>query len=217
MRRLATLVSGETLPPIAEVTAALAALSLEELPSLAVVKARQANTIGRLPDCLAALSTISTLTIAHSKVASVTIFALPPGAALPLHDHPGMHVWCRMLHGRMHDVSLDWANETIREAQVVHNGYCDPAAEPKLIEPDQGGVLHQFTADAEIGAVFIDVVSPPYYSPPDYRDCTYLKPADAAVDLAAATVGQRVLLEPWEPEVQMDALVVERRPKPPVA
>ena len=55
------------------------------------------------------LPCVGTLTIAESAQASIVLFALPRGARLFWHDHPRMHVGCKVLWGTLHQRSADWS------------------------------------------------------------------------------------------------------------
>jgi len=53
---------------------------------------------------------ISYLDVAEDSAAALGVFVLPPRAAIPLHNHPGMTVSSRVLFGRLHVRSFDWAS-----------------------------------------------------------------------------------------------------------
>ncbi|OLP93429.1 2-aminoethanethiol dioxygenase [Symbiodinium microadriaticum] len=45
--------------------------------------------------------------VGQTREVTLCVFVLKKGASLPLHDHPGMHVFGRLLFGRMLAVSVD--------------------------------------------------------------------------------------------------------------
>ncbi|XAR65453.1 Cysteamine dioxygenase [Bertholletia excelsa] len=119
---------------------------------------------------------------------SIGIFCLPPSGTIPLHNHPGMTVFSKVLFGSMHIKSYDWVTDTtspdndhmnnIRRSQEPHHQLakvCVDAdftapCETSILYPAAGGNMHCFTALT--ACAVLDVLGPPY-SDAEGRDCTY--------------------------------------------
>ncbi|PWU85406.1 hypothetical protein C4B63_163g39 [Trypanosoma cruzi] len=118
-------------------------------------------------------------------------FVVPPGGVLPLHDHCTMVVWQRILFGRIHITSFDWAqgfepvdtqlcNRRGGEAIVVFSGTSEarsnassPASLVTSFGPHEGGVLHEIENESTEPALFVNVMTPPYNKPPNNIECMY--------------------------------------------
>ncbi|KAG9459238.1 hypothetical protein H6P81_003746 [Aristolochia fimbriata] len=117
---------------------------------------------------------------------SMCIFCLPPGAIIPLHNHPGMTVFGKILFGSMHIRSFDWAdipqdtscklNPThfqpagVRLAELKKNAVFTAPCDTSILYPAAGGNMHRFTAVT--ACAVLDVLGPPY-SDSEGRHCTY--------------------------------------------
>lgn len=119
---------------------------------------------------------------------SIGIFCLPPSGVLPLHNHPGMTVFSKLLFGTMHIKSYDWETDvspnmalkagdsqdgfdatTTRLAKLkVDSDFTAPGSTSVLYPNDCN--MHCFTAVTPCAV--LDVLTPPY-SDPDGRHCTY--------------------------------------------
>lgn len=127
---------------------------------------------------------ITHTTIYKSEKFSMVLFFLPTNAVIPLHNHPGMTVFNKLLIGSMHAKSYDWAdpddpaNESgalsadsqLRLAQLVVDDVFTAPCDTSVLFPTAGGNMHRFRAVAP--SAFLDILGPPYSIEED-RDCTY--------------------------------------------
>ncbi|CAN4082570.1 unnamed protein product [Withania somnifera] len=121
---------------------------------------------------------------------SIGIFCLPPSAVIPLHDHPGMTVFSKLIFGEMHIKSYDWADKLpveptpianplddglgdstgLRLAKVKMNSEFRSPCQTSILYPADGGNMHCFTA--RTACAVLDVLGPPYCDP-EGRHCQY--------------------------------------------
>ncbi|KAF8010852.1 hypothetical protein BT93_J1485 [Corymbia citriodora subsp. variegata] len=120
---------------------------------------------------------------------SIVIFCLPASSVIPLHNHPGMTVFSKLLFGTMHIKSYDWmvdgssgtsavlGNPQIqpsgaRLAKVKVNSEFTAPCETSILYPANGGNMHCFTAVT--ACAVLDVLGPPYCKP-EGRHCAYYR------------------------------------------
>ncbi|GJP48244.1 hypothetical protein CLOM_g7545, partial [Closterium sp. NIES-68] len=159
------------------------------LASLAMAAGAAAAEVPRAPAAAAPRRFAPPITYLHLYECaefSIGIFCIPASACIPLHNHPGMTVLSKLLYGRMHMRSFDWAfPATPAPAAAAGAG----AAQPRLAElvedqiiaapcpvevlfPTSGGNMHAFTALSP--CALLDVLAPPY-SVEAGRHCTYFR------------------------------------------
>ncbi|WOK91746.1 plant cysteine oxidase 2-like [Canna indica] len=130
---------------------------------------------------------------------SICIFFLPPRAVIPLHNHPGMTVFSKLLLGSMHIKSYDWvdpnascnptSSERLRPAKLVVDSDFTAPCNTSVLYPTTGGNIHTFTAITPCAV--LDVLGPPY-SNEDGRDITYYRDyPDTKYSVGAAEQGGR--------------------------
>ncbi|KAK2663517.1 hypothetical protein Ddye_002091 [Dipteronia dyeriana] len=109
---------------------------------------------------------------------TMCIFCFPTSSVIPLHDHPGMTVFSRVLYGSLHIKAYDWiepacfqeAKGPVRLAKLAVDEVLTPASGTSVLYPKSGGNLHSFTAVTPCAV--LDILSPSYREEAG-RKCTY--------------------------------------------
>ncbi|KAJ4851412.1 hypothetical protein Tsubulata_030612 [Turnera subulata] len=126
---------------------------------------------------------------------SMGISFLPPSGVIPLHNHPGMTVFSKLLVGTMHIKSYDWVVDSssktpgVATSSKVEQGKQQEVKYPgvglaklkvnseftapcntSILYPADGGNMHCFTA---VTACAVLEVNAPPYSDSDGRYCQY--------------------------------------------
>ncbi|XP_027169787.1 plant cysteine oxidase 1-like isoform X2 [Coffea eugenioides] len=92
---------------------------------------------------------------------SIGIFCLPPSAVIPLHNHPNMTVFSKLLFGALRIKSYDWVDDGTSSTSKINTG-----------EITHRGNMHCFTALT--ACAILDVLGPPY-SESEGRHCTFFQ------------------------------------------
>lgn len=141
-------------------------------------------------------------TLFENDAVTLCWFVVPPGRVLPLHNHPMMSVWQRVMCGSVRICSIDWlpptsqqntiSEEDLRSLErtraaegghgvVVFNDVVEGCEDPVDVRDiahfsarGGGGVLHEIAnLDDANPALFVDIIAPPYYHEPGMIECTY--------------------------------------------
>lgn len=137
--------------------------------------------------CMAALRDARSMGVGYQEVYScpemtVCIFVMRAGASIPMHDHPGMQVFGRLLFGRMKVLSADIdvnslspkSSECVapRQRAILRGeSVLGPAPVTYSLGPRSGN-LHELHAIDD--CAFLDVITPPYDEHAG-RDCSYFR------------------------------------------
>ncbi|RAL40900.1 hypothetical protein DM860_008598 [Cuscuta australis] len=110
---------------------------------------------------------------------SIGIFCLPPSGVMPLHNHPGMTVFSKILFGKMHIQSYDWVDgdpnvdkcnpSGVRLAKMKVNSDFSAPCKSSILYPKDCN-MHCFRALT--ACAVLDVLVPPY-NDLEGRHCQY--------------------------------------------
>ncbi|CAI9268175.1 unnamed protein product [Lactuca saligna] len=126
---------------------------------------------------------VACTTIYQSEKFSLCIFFLPANAVIPLHNHPGMTVFNKLLLGKVHIKSYDLVDSSdsnhesispshMKLASLKVDGVYSAPCDTSVLYPTSGGNIHAFRAITP--CAILDVMGPPY-SKKDGRDCSYYR------------------------------------------
>ncbi|TYK28379.1 plant cysteine oxidase 3 isoform X2 [Cucumis melo var. makuwa] len=125
---------------------------------------------------------ITYIDICECENFTICIFCFPTSSVIPLHDHPGMTVFSKVLYGSLHVKAYDWVEPpfiqeskgspyfSARLAKLAVDKVLTASSATSVLYPKAGGNIHCFTAVSPCAV--LDVLSPPYNEDKGRR-CTY--------------------------------------------
>ncbi|KAL9253572.1 Plant cysteine oxidase 3-like protein [Drosera capensis] len=132
------------------------------------------NSLCSLMDSLAPVDVGLKETAEDDRGYGMCIFCFPTSAVIPLHDHPGMTVFSKVLYGSLHVKAFDWVEppvfRTIKHQNSSRVRLAKLSADKVLRASSGTSVLFPKTGVTPC-AVF-DVLTPPYREAAGRR-CTY--------------------------------------------
>lgn len=149
--------------------------------------------------------TVWSSTLFQSKDAVLSWFLLPPKTKLMLHDHCTMTVFQRVLQGSITacEIEVEEGISSPLTGVVAFNGIIPPHSSGVGIAAKKNFVHELSNVDEKAPALFIDLISPPYYMSPTNITCSYYNASregrvDEPSPLATLAKGDRVTLTPRE-------------------
>ncbi|XP_012092920.1 plant cysteine oxidase 3 isoform X2 [Jatropha curcas] len=113
---------------------------------------------------------------------TMCIFCFPTSSVIPLHDHPGMTVFSKILYGSLHVKAYDWVEPTcilegkesgnppVKLAKLAVDKVLTAPCGTSILYPKSGGNLHCFTAVTPCAV--LDILTPSYREDVG-RKCSY--------------------------------------------
>lgn len=147
-------------------------------------------------------SSICIMDIFENNDISIVIFMLKKGIAMPLHDHPGMHGFLKVIHGQAQVTSL-----TVKPSSDSVKAIDEPLTAYKhrpeiltmnsptcTLKPAEKNI-HEVVCIEE-PATFLDILSPPYCGDPGkgLRECTFFQITDSKEHTEAPDIIEEVKL-----------------------
>ncbi|HEV7671235.1 MAG TPA: hypothetical protein VGS22_22180 [Thermoanaerobaculia bacterium] len=124
-----------------------------------------------------------------------SLFLVPAGRELPLHDHPEMTVLLRVLAGRLEISSFDWIPGRPGFARARPARRLSPGDRCDVLGPRDGN-LHHLRALED--TAFVDLFSP-YYDEAAGRPCSYFR-QDGEVEIDGERCVRMVEAPELDPE-----------------
>ncbi|GAB5363618.1 hypothetical protein AAMO2058_000899300 [Amorphochlora amoebiformis] len=173
-------------------------------PLLKKLKGFKARDLGMRPPCLPSgfpPKAVGFLPVWEEKDFEISIFAFPPGAKIPLHDHPGMCVISQILYGSLQARSYDMDRkngEVIRQDSKTLS-----EAETSVLFENEGNI-HEFVA-GEQGCAVLDIITP-LYDEMNGRPCTYYKEEMKNGKTLLKRIGQPLSFRTYRVDAPMDSV-----------
>ncbi|XP_046360513.1 2-aminoethanethiol dioxygenase-like [Haliotis rufescens] len=139
----------------------------------------------------------------EDDIFTMGIFVVKPGGKLPMHDHPNMYGFCKVIHGSVHLKSYSvvsdqkipedvekklqlWQKPLVKSVSLRQDQILTTNDDCCFLTPSDGNI-HEIQSAGGIAA-FLDILAPPYNNNQS-RDCHYYKELPVSSILGNKKVG----------------------------